>query len=254
MFEHYSAVDEGTRLTRSPHGRLEFIRTQSILRRWLPDPPARVLDIGGGPGVHAAWLDEDGYQVTLVDPMPNHVETAGQMGTFECRLGDARELSEEEASVDAVLLLGPLYHLVEQAERMQALREARRVRCPGGVLFAAAISRYLGILEVGGRDDVDMEKIRAEGDVVNSGHHAPLLGFTSSYWHRPEELLSEVSDAGFQGPLVLGIEGPEWMTLDAYGIDRFEAHVASAMAVAEILESDPAVMATSAHLMCIAFG
>jgi SAM-dependent methyltransferase len=253
MLEHYAVVDEGARLLRSPHGRLEFIRTQSILRRWLPDPPARLLDVGGGTGIHAAWLADDGYQVTLVDPVPSHVEAARHFGTFSCRVGDARKLREADASVDAVLLLGPLYHLVERADRVLALEEAHRVLRPNGVLAAAAISRYLGVLEIGAREDVELEQIRVEADVVRSGHYEPLLGFVTSHWHRPEELVGEVVEAGFRDPRVLGIEGPEWMALDALGIERFEAHAPSALAVAELLESDPAVMATSAHLLSIAF-
>ncbi len=70
MLDHYRAVDEGSRLTRSPHGRLEFLRTQSLLRRFLPSVPARILDVGGGTGIHAAWLAEDGYEIDLIDPVP----------------------------------------------------------------------------------------------------------------------------------------------------------------------------------------
>src|SRR4051812_42777755 len=53
---HYRSQDEASRLPRSPHGRLEFLRTQKLLRRYLPSPPASVLDVGGGTGIHAAWL------------------------------------------------------------------------------------------------------------------------------------------------------------------------------------------------------
>src|SRR5665213_1336718 len=111
MLEHYQAVDEGTRLTRSPHGRLEFVRTQELLRRVLPAPAARVLDVGGATGIHAIWLAEDGYDVELVDPVDHHVAAAREIGTFRAREGDARSLIEADDSVDAVLLLGPLYHL-----------------------------------------------------------------------------------------------------------------------------------------------
>ncbi len=56
MLEHYTAQDEGTRLTRTGHGRLELLRTRELLAQHLPAAPARVLDVGGGTGVHASWL------------------------------------------------------------------------------------------------------------------------------------------------------------------------------------------------------
>lgn len=140
---------EDDRLSRSGHGQLEFWRTQELLRRLLPVPPATILDVGGATGVHARWLAADGYSVTLVDPVVEHVEKAAAVGTFAAVVGDARQLEQEDDSVDVTLLLGPLYHLVEAADRAQALAEAARVTRPGGVVVAAGISRYAGLLEYG---------------------------------------------------------------------------------------------------------
>ncbi|GAB3151773.1 class I SAM-dependent methyltransferase [Microbispora hainanensis] len=106
---------------------MELWRTQDVLRRALPSPPARVLDVGGGTGVHAEWLVADGYEVELLDPVPLHVERARALPGVTARLGDARDLPLPDASADAVLLLGPLYHLPGRADRIAALAEARRV-------------------------------------------------------------------------------------------------------------------------------
>src|SRR5439155_17552854 len=104
--------------------RLELVRTQEILRRHLPNPPADILDVGGATGVHAAWLAADGYRVHIVDLTPRHVEKArsdlGPLGVT-AELGDARSLSAADASFDVVLLFGPLYHLVDRADRLRAL-------------------------------------------------------------------------------------------------------------------------------------
>lgn len=208
MLVHYEAVDESTRLTRSPHGRLEFLRTQMLLRRFLPDPPARILDVGGATGVHATWLAADGYEVVLIDPVPHHVDTAAAFGTFRCRVGDARDLSEPDDSVDAVLLLGPLYHLTGAKDRLTALGEARRVLRPGGLVAAAAISRYLAALEVGSSSVLDQERVRLAGKLIETGEYAGFLGFTAGHWHRPDELRDEVQAMGFTDIRVLGIEGP----------------------------------------------
>ncbi|WUX81429.1 class I SAM-dependent methyltransferase [Streptomyces sp. NBC_01426] len=127
----------------SATGRLEFERTQELLRRYLPPAPARVLDVGGGPGTHAGWLTEEGNEVLLLDPVPKHVEQARERAPrCVAQLGDARDLDVEAGTFDAVLLLGPLYHLAERGDRLAALREASRVVVPGGVVAAAGISRY----------------------------------------------------------------------------------------------------------------
>src|SRR5207342_1873839 len=117
-----------------------------VILRHLPAPPAVVADIGGGPGRYALWLTELGYRVEHRDLMPLHVqqlrdEAAGIEG-LQTAVCDARDLDLGDASVDAVLLLGPLYHLRERADRIRALAEAARVVRPGGVVFAAVISRW----------------------------------------------------------------------------------------------------------------
>ena len=129
------------------HGRLEFLRTQDVLRRVLPPPPARVLDVGGGTGVHARGLAADGYDVRVVDPVPLHVSHAASIPGVTAVVGDARRLDEPGAAYDAVVLLGPLYHLLDRVERVAALREAARVAVPGGVVAAATISRFAGLYD-----------------------------------------------------------------------------------------------------------
>src|ERR1700677_1111920 len=89
-------------------GRLEFVRTHELLARFLPHPPARVLDVGGAAGIHALPLIARGYDVTLLDPVPLHVDQARAAGVSSALLGDARDLPFADASTDATLLLGPL--------------------------------------------------------------------------------------------------------------------------------------------------
>jgi 2-polyprenyl-3-methyl-5-hydroxy-6-metoxy-1,4-benzoquinol methylase len=131
---YYERDEERDRLT-SGASRVEFERTKEILGRALLPPPAVVADIGGGPGAYAIWLASLGYEVRHRDLMPHHVEhlrrDAEAAGLrLEAEVGDARALDLGGGSVDAVLLLGPLYHLVELEDRLMALREARRICDP----------------------------------------------------------------------------------------------------------------------------
>src|SRR5215469_13655258 len=104
---HYGIGYERARLFPGGTPALEFVRSLELLDRLLPAPPARVLDVGGGPGAYAAPLARRGYRVHLVDPMPLHVEQALVAGgdpaaAFTAVLGDARDLPAPDGSQDAV--------------------------------------------------------------------------------------------------------------------------------------------------------
>lgn len=76
---HYGTGYERPRLFPGGRPSLEFVRSMELLERHLPSPPARVLDVGGGPGTYAAPLARLGYRVHLVDPVPLHVQQARQV-------------------------------------------------------------------------------------------------------------------------------------------------------------------------------
>ena len=111
---HYGTGYERSRLFPGGRPTLEYVRSVELLDRLLPRPPARLLDVGGGPGAYAGPLARRGYRVHLVDPVPLHVEqarqaaAAGPAGGFIAAVGDARTLAEPDRSQDAVLLFGPL--------------------------------------------------------------------------------------------------------------------------------------------------
>ena len=240
----------GQRLFRFAHNRLELLRTRELLQRQLPLPPAVVLDVGGGTGVHAAWLAGLGYRVQLVDIVPEHVRAAAQHG-LTAEVGDARWLAQPDASVDAVLLLGPLYHLVSQAERIAALIEAWRVLRPGGVLLAAAIGRFMAALDWAQRGGLTADVAAKLLPVLSTGVHDPTLGFTDAFFHTAAQLQQEVAEAGFADTQVVGIEGPAWTLVDTPG-DDVEARFDSALRCAQLTENFAEIVDASAHLMVLA--
>src|SRR5438874_2316738 len=148
IINHYASGYEADRL-KTGSGQLECERTRELLKRFLPPAPATILDVGGGPGLHACWLAQQGYEVHLTDINPLHVDMAiaasrrqPEAPLASVGVGDACSLSWSTNSADAVLLLGPLYHLTDREERLRALTEAHRVLKQGGVLFAAGVSRF----------------------------------------------------------------------------------------------------------------
>jgi SAM-dependent methyltransferase len=247
---HYASDAEQGRLVRTPHGRLEFLRTQELLRRVLP-PSASVLDVGGGTGVHAEWIAGDGHPVHLIDVVPAHVEAAGRIPGVTAALGDARNLAVEDGSVDVVLLLGPLYHLVDSADRARALAQARRVLRPGGVLAAAGISRYLSVLELGANGVLGGDLVPAVAEVISTGRYDGHAGFTTTHWHTAAELGTEIRDAGLRDVTVYGVEGPAWPALDTAGVFEFSARLPAALRSARLVETDPLMVNTSAHLLAV---
>jgi SAM-dependent methyltransferase len=226
MHAYYELGKEADRLGERGPGRLEFDRTREIVLRALPPAPAVVADIGGGPGRYAFWLAELGYRVVHRDLVPLHVEhvtsaaTAGS-ASVESAVGDARDLdladASADASADAVLLLGPLYHL-DRADRIQALREAGRIVRPGGSVFGAAISRWAprldGVLAQRLYEtEPDMEEMVAE--VERTGVLQPLFpGSFCGFTHRPDELRAEAQEAGLELTDLVCVEGAAIMLAD----------------------------------------
>jgi SAM-dependent methyltransferase len=219
---HYVRGLEADRLVADGPGMLEFVRTTEIINRRLPPAPAVVADIGGGPGRYTAWLAGNGYQVEHRDLMPLHVKQvrASMDGSplVRAEVRDALALDLADASVDAVLLLGPIYHLRRRADRIRALGEARRIVRPGGPVFIAAISRWAPRL-----DGVLRQRLYAVYPVVRDavvtvervGWASPLHpGSFTANCHRPGQLRAEVKAAGFHVADLVSVEGAAFMLSD----------------------------------------
>jgi ubiquinone/menaquinone biosynthesis C-methylase UbiE len=258
---YYGGFDEGARLLQGT-GRLEMARMRDLLSRYLPEAPADIADVGGGTGPYAVGLAERGYRVRLVDAVAKHVEQARAAAAaagvgITAVVGDARSLEMDDESMDAVLLMGPLYHLTERADRLLALAEARRVLRPDGMLFAVGISRFASLLDgyrYGFVDDPAYREI-LEGDLADGQHRNPekIRGyFMDTFFHLPEELEAEIDEAGFARVATAGVqgpfrarEGPEDRWDDVDWRERLLDYLRQ-------VEEERSLLGASAHLMTIA--
>lgn len=224
ILEHYAQFDESTRLS-GAFGEFEFARVRELVVRHLPPAPADIADVGGGPGAYAFWLASLGHRVHLIDIVPRHIKLAAvrqaEQGPTLASLavGDARDLALPDASVDIVMLAGPLYHLTESADRLRVLHEARRILRATGLLLVVAINRYAGVIDGLTQGLVfDPEYIAMTVRELSSGvrTHPPsgMKTFRQAYFHLPTDLIAEVAAAGFEGGPCLGVIGPAWQVPD----------------------------------------
>ena len=224
----YNRGAEKDRL-RKDLGLIEFARTKELLREYLPPPPAVIYDIGGGYGEYAWWLASLGYDVRLFDISETHIAMSAALGMEypgvslrSAEVADALRIDRPDASADAVLCMGPLYHIIEERGRLAALAECRRLLRPGGRLFAAAITPYATLLwatTVFGAKNRLLEEdafIAMCAHEIETGAHVPpegseYRGVGRSFFHAPDALERELAAGGFEDITLHGVVGAGWL-------------------------------------------
>jgi ubiquinone/menaquinone biosynthesis C-methylase UbiE len=241
---------------------LEKLRTQEIILRYLKTNMT-IADIGGATGVYSFWLHDMGHAVHLLDAATFHIEHAKLIEEKQNKplasitLGDARQLPYADNMFDLVLLFGPLYHLQEKADRVKAIKDAKRVLKPGGVLLAATITRYASLFDgfwQGFINDPEFEKILQQ-DLVDGNHSNPVnhpMYFTDAHFHTEREIGEEFTEADFSNFSIAAIEGFGWLVPDFTKRWIDEAARNKLLQYIRQTESDPAMIGISAHVMTIA--
>ena len=255
---YFSGVEK-TRLLPG-HSELEGIRTKEIVSRYLPDNLIKIIDVGGATGFYSFWLKSLGHHVTLVDLSQDHISWAkeyslqNQISLDAYEVGDATSLQFEDNQFDMALLLGPLYHLIDRTDRINAISEAKRVLRPNGIIISAVISRYASLIDGLHRNliaDPQFVKILNK-DLENAIHINPTDNpeyFTTSYFHTPDEIESEILECDLQLEKLIAVESLGWLS------DFSSANERNTNLVLDLLrrvETNRDLLASSPHILAIA--
>ncbi len=240
-------------------GPLEFERNRELIGKYLPPGEARVVDVGGGTGKYSEWLAGLGHRAVMVDPILKHVKLAQKRASkmrhkFTVQQGEARDLEIPDEFADLVILHGPLYHLRKQSERIEAIREARRITKENGIILGFAINYTAstlvallqGIIHQEGVLDMCLSEL-------SSGHHyAPenMPGILpDACYHRPDELRSEFESAGLEVVGLHAVEGLIWLEKNYFSSRADAQKYSHLLALLKITETDPNLLALSPHMM-----
>lgn len=140
--EFYQQFDEDNRLCHSYASSIEYITTMHFIHKFI-EKGANILELGAATGAYTIPLAKDGYIMSAIEPVEKHLillKEKAKAIPIQIHAGSATHLEDfVDESFDAVLCMGPLYHLDSEKEREQCIKEAIRVCKKGGVLFFAYI-------------------------------------------------------------------------------------------------------------------
>lgn len=224
IVDYYERAPEESRLKQGAF-QLEQARTRGLIERHAPPPPAEVLDVGGAAGAYVLWLAERGYTVHFLDAMPRLVEEARRRseaaarGLASCRVADAKSLPVSPESVSLVLMLGPLYHLVDAADRATALRGGRASPPPGGRahgrgnLSLGLRARWARSRSLWGRALPPHRRARPPRRPATQPDRASRL-LHDGVFPSTGRVARRAGGAGLDAVGLYGIEGPAWIVPD----------------------------------------
>ena len=212
--EYYNANPEGEHVRLERH-QLEYDLTWRYLDRYLP-AQGSILEVGAATGRYTLPLAKRGYRLTAVDMSAALLErcrqnlvSEGLESRVRLVVADARNLGEvTEGQFDAVLLMGPLYHLVEEVDRRLALKEVYGRLRAGGVLFSAFISRFGVLCDLLKDAPAWVEQPAEVRSMLERGRRAgdSRGGSFRGYFAKASEIAPLHETAGFETLAVVGVE------------------------------------------------
>lgn len=261
IINYYSQFDEWGRLDREP---LEFWINWHYMQQHLP-PRGNILDNGAGPGKYSMALARAGYQVTLADLTPRLVtiakEKAEEQGLAEQFSGfhvlNATHLYGINDQVfDACLMLGPLYHLQKEEERIQAVKELYRVTRSKGIVFVAFQSRMrmtvnsiLAPEHWRPNNSIDSVKEFRSTGIFN---HADQGRFTGAYYFEIGEIKPFMESHGFETIELIGSSSAGGLlSKEQWHYWEEKGETSKLMELLLDLSKDPSILGVSSHLLYI---
>jgi len=262
IIEYYNRFDEWGRLDREP---IEFQVNWHYIKKYLP-MNGDILDNGAGPGKYSMQLANEGYKVTLTDLTPKLVELAKNKA-LELKLeknfhgfyaADARDLSFlKDQQFDASLMLGPLYHLQEESNRIKAVKELYRVTKKGGIVFVAFMPRIRHVLTSlmhpeNWKPNNQMDNIEQFSQSGNFNHEDKGR-FTGAYYFNIEEIKPFMEKHGFESLDLIGsnigtlLSSDNWSYWREKGGNEFEKVIRFLTENA----NDPNILGISSHILYI---
>ena len=252
--EYYNGMPE------AEWARLESHPFEFLLTTWMMDqyiqPGDSVLDIGGGPGRYSIYYAKRGCTVTLAELSEGNVELAKQKAAeagvaITAYAKNCLELEELGlGQFDHVLLMGPLYHLLEEADRVRSVETALKHLRPGGNLYASFILLFAGVifdLKNGG-NIVNECTNPAIAPFIDGVTNAILEGgdwggpaFTTAYFYNQRNILPFMERFGLEKLRFFGQEGilspnePEILKRDQAEIDQWLEMAKKYLEVPELL-------------------
>lgn len=269
VLAYYEEGREYNRL-RTDIGLIEFERTKEILLENLSSPPAVIYDIGGAYGEYSWWLASLGYEVHLFDLSETNIKLSKELAEEYpgCSLAasevcDARKVPRADNSADAVLLMGPLYHIIDYCERIRALKECCRLLKPGGVIFSAALTPFsvlldkLTVYSPGGGSYLENPDFLAmvERELNDGCHLNPnkevYAGLGSSHLHTAKALKAELEAGGFSETVVHGVMGGAWLANNIDELWKNEKSRNVLMTTVRLLDTHEEIIGLSGHLLAV---
>lgn len=214
---YYKYFNEKDRLITDNSGKLEYEMTMRILRDYLPQN-AKILDLGGAAGIYSFPLAEFGYEIYLADLSEDLINQAKKQNENKinkiksCDVVNAVDLSiYEDHQFDVVLLFGPLYHLLEENERKQCLKEVNRVLKNDGMVFASFIPYLSGSIAIIDRYFRHPEQVNANtlDEVFKTGKFNNMAdkGFQEGYYPTSKEIEELFNNCNFEKIDIKSIRG-----------------------------------------------
>lgn len=257
-FYDETAADEQVRLEKAFP--VEYLMTARYLERFVPEE-STVADVGVGGGHYDELLARRRCRLYLADVSERLLE--GAVARLESRgLGDAvvnatvasaaRLTHLADGSMDAVLLLGPLYHLLTIGERCRAVAEAHRVLKPGGVLIASAVNRLVGVAygfalepDRGAEQLARYRRFLADG--LTDPEFAPGIG--RAYFATPEEFAALFAGR-LDTVLLAGLESVTATRQESFP-DLNDADRLAWLEILELVAEGRDALAMSEHLLYV---